>query len=146
MSTSDVARQEGLAANMYNEAVPTNHIVLILLYLLFISKQITNQAHRNYLNTYLSRYHVLITREILAQCHSRMLKDADDCNEYGMDFYEHQDLPSALACFREGARMFTTASIPGLSESEVNLKTALQTNVSSVVVAMKMHSNKSNDM
>jgi hypothetical protein len=66
-----------------------------------------------------------------------MLKDADDYNEYGMDFYEHHDLQSALQCFREGAKMFTTASIPNLTEFEIELRTALQTNVSAVVVAMK---------
>ena len=135
MSTSDVARQEGLFVNMYNEAVTANHVVLILLYIKFVSPVITNQDHQRHLQKFLGPYEVLVSPEVLSQCHRSMLKDADDCNEYGMDFYEHQDLSSALECFREGAKMFTTASIPNLTQAELDLKSALQTNVSAVVVA-----------
>lgn len=66
-----------------------------------------------------------------------MLKDADDFNEYGVDFYEHKDLQNALYCFREGAKMFSTAMIPNLQDYELELRNALQTNVTSVVVALK---------
>eukprot|EP00744_Colponema_vietnamica_P009299 GILI01013241.1.p1 GENE.GILI01013241.1~~GILI01013241.1.p1 ORF type:complete len:662 (+),score=117.21 GILI01013241.1:165-1988(+) len=135
MSTSDVARQEGLFVNMYNEAVTANHVVLILLYIKFVSAAITNQDHQRHLQKFLGPFEVLVSPEVLSQCHRSMLKDADDCNEFGMDFYEHQDLTSALECFREGAKMFTTASIPNLTQAELDLKSALQTNVSAVVVA-----------
>lgn len=135
MSTSELARVESLAVNMTNEAVTTGHVCLILLYIRYIRDEITNADHRLHLHKFLHPYSVLVSRDLLSQCHRKMLKDADDCNEYGMDFYEHQDLDAALAAFREGARMFSTASIPNLSEYEIELKNALQTNVSSVVVA-----------
>lgn len=137
MSTSDLARTESLGANMYNDCAPVQHTCLMLLYMKYVVPAITNDDHRLYLARFLHPFGVLMSRSILGQCHRKMLKDADDYNEYGMDFYEHQDLQSALQCFREGAKMFTTASIPNLTDYEIELRTALQTNVSAVVVAMR---------
>ncbi|CUI14509.1 Hypothetical protein, putative [Bodo saltans] len=137
MSTSDLARTESLGANMYNDCTPVHNTCLVLLYLKYVLPAITNEDHRLYISRFLHPYGVLVSRSILSQCHRKMLKDADDYNEYGMDFYEHHDLQSALQCFREGAKMFTTASIPNLTDFEIELRTALQTNVSAVVVAMK---------
>eukprot|EP00758_Cryptobia_borreli_P003865 Tbor_TRINITY_DN4027_c0_g1::TRINITY_DN4027_c0_g1_i1::g.11812::m.11812 len=135
MSISEAAQQDALSFNMYNEAVSSNHIVLILLYLIFIKKAITNTDHLNYLNKFLSPYKVMTSPDIFHNCHKRVMKDADDCNEFGMDFYEHQDLTSALVCFREGARLLTTACIPNMTDRELELKDALNTNLSAVVMA-----------
>ena len=137
MSTSELARVDSLGVNMFNEAASCHHTCLVLLYLKYISPVITNEDHRKHLHEFLGRYQVLISKDMLNQCHRKMLKDADDYNEYGMDFYEHHDLNNALACFREGAKMFTTASIPNLTDFETELRTALQTNVSAVVVAKR---------
>jgi hypothetical protein len=135
MSTSELARIDSLEVNMFNEALTVDHTSLVLLYLKFILSVVTNDDHRMYLAKYVHPFQVLVSKAMLSQCHRRMLKDADDYNEYGMDFYDHQDLESALACFREGAKMFSTASIPNLSQYEYELRAALQTNVSAVVVA-----------
>jgi hypothetical protein len=137
MSTSELARVDSLGVNMFNEGASCHHTCLVLLYLKFIAPVITNEDHRRHLHEFLGRYQVLVSKDMLNQCHRKMLKDADDYNEYGMDFYEHHALNSALACFREGAKMFTTASIPNLTDFETELRTALQTNVSAVVVAKR---------
>lgn len=135
MSTSDIARVESLGCNIFNEGAGVTHVALLLLYTKFIQSGITNEQHRLYLLRFLDRYKILSSPDVLSSCHRKMLKDADDYNEYGMDFYDHHDLNSALSCFREGARMFSTATIPNLSEYELELRNALQTNVSAVVVA-----------
>lgn len=137
MSTSDLARTESLGSNVCNECAPVHHTCLVLLYLRYIVPAISNEDHRMHLQKFLSPFGVLMSKSMLSQCHRKMLKDADDYNEFGMDFYEHQDLVSALACFREGAKMFTTASIPNLTDYEIELRTALQANVSAVVVALR---------
>ena len=135
MSTSDLARIESLGVNMHNVAAIVTHTSLILSYIKYIAPCISNADHRAHLHKFLNPYMVLVTKDILMQCHRKMLKDADEFNEYGMDFYDHQDIESSLACFREGAKMFSTANIPNLSQHEIELKSALQTNVASVVVA-----------
>ncbi len=137
MSTSELARVDSLGCLMYNEGSSCHHTCLVLLYIKYISPVITNEDHRKHLHEFLGRYQVLVSKDMLGQCHRKMLKDADDYNEYGMDFYEHHALNNALACFREGAKMFTVASIPNLSDFEVELRTALQTNVAAVVVAKR---------
>ena len=135
MSTSDVARNESLAFNMRNEAIPSLSMAGVLLYQEFIAPAITTMEHRRYLRQFLSPFDIFVNPTLLSACHRTMLTDAGDWNEYGMDFYEHRDLANALACFREGAKMFSTATIPNLSQYEVDLRTALQTNVAAVIVA-----------
>jgi hypothetical protein len=137
LSTSAHARQDSLAFHTRNAAMPATHLCLVLLYQNFIAPQITHAAHAAYMREFLRPYEILASRDLLATCHRLMLQDADDLNEFGMDFYEHHDLTSALACFREGARMFSTATIPNLTEHELELRQALQTNVSAVVMARK---------
>jgi hypothetical protein len=137
MSTSELARVDSLGVNVYNEGASAHHTCLVLLYLKYIAPVITNEDHRRHLHEFLGSYQVLVSKDMLNQCHRKMLKDADDYNEYGMDFYEHHALNNALACFREGAKMFTTASIPNLTDFEIELRTALQTNVAAVVVAKR---------
>lgn len=66
-----------------------------------------------------------------------MLRDADEFNEYGMAFYEAQDLPMALHCFREGCRMFSIATIPDQTDYDIKLKGALHSNVSAVIMSLK---------
>ena len=135
MSTSDLARRESLASNVFNDALPATHLTFVLLYQEAIPHRLTDPAHRAHVRKFLAPYDIFTDDSLLSRCHETMLLDADDHNEYGMDFYTHHDLANALACFREGAKMFSTASIPNLSEHDVELKTALQTNVSAVVVA-----------
>jgi hypothetical protein len=135
MSTSELARRDSLKSNMFNVALPAHHLCLVILYQEVISKRITRLPHRQHMRKFLSPYDIFVEDDILSACHRKMLKDAEDHNEYGMDFYDHHDLDNALSCFREGAKMFSTASIPNLSEHENELKAALQTNVSAVVVA-----------
>jgi hypothetical protein len=135
MSTGELARVDSLASNMFNEAASCSQISLVLLYQKFISPAIADTNHKLYLHKYLHPWSILTDSVLLSKCHKSMLLDADDDNEYGMDFYDHHDLNSAQACFREGARMFSTASIPNLSQHEIELRAALQTNVSAVVVA-----------
>ena len=53
-----------------------------------------------------------------------------------MAFWERHDTQSALYCFREGARMFCIATIPNMSQLEIKLKDALQSNVSAVVMSV----------
>ena len=113
----------------------STHVSLVLLYQEFIAPTVKDINHRQHLHKFLHPWSILVDSALLSKCHRAMLQDAEDDNEYGMDFYEHHDLTSAQACFREGARMYSTASIPNLSEHEVELRTALQTNVSAVVVA-----------
>ena len=135
MSTSDLSRKESLSFNMQNVALPAQHLSLVLLYQQVIKRRITSPAHREHVNRFLQPFDIFVKPDLLTKCHQKMLKDAEDHNEYGMDFYDHSDLNNALTCFREGAKMFSTASIPGLTDHQLELKDSLQTNVAAVVVA-----------
>lgn len=139
LSTSEIARRDSLAYNVRNEAHASNHLALVLLYQTFIAHDVASHhpEHRKYIQEYLSPYEIFTSQGLLSTCHRLMLRDADDFNEYGVDFYEHKDLQNALYCFREGAKMFSTAMIPNLQDYELELRNALQTNVTSVVVALK---------
>jgi hypothetical protein len=135
MSTSELARRDSLASNVFNEALPSAHLSLVLVYQELIQHRLKDPKHRAHIRRYLAPYEIFVDNTLLSACHAKMLLDADDHNEYGMDFYQHHDLQNALACFREGAKMFSTASIPNLTDHDTELKSALQTNVSAVVVA-----------
>ena len=135
MTASEVARKDSLKYIVMNQYIPVHHLCLVFIYQAVIAPRITSRPHMMYLRKFLAPYDIFVSQKILSACHQKMLKDAEDQNAYGMDFYEHGDLRNALMCFREGAKMFSTASIPDLTVHHLELKDALQTNVSAVVVA-----------
>ena len=138
-STSNTAAKSARSLNMYNCAFVVQHISFILLYQEYIMPEFAGKREYSYLERFLSPYNIFIKPDVLATCHRKMLKDAEDHNEWGMSFWDRHDIDTALYCFREGARMFCIATIPDMSKTETTLKDALQSNVSAVVM-MKVNS------
>eukprot|EP00760_Papus_ankaliazontas_P031497 PhM_4_TR5312/c0_g1_i1/m.81901 len=134
-SIGDVSRREALSGNVFNTAMRTTHVCLVLVYQNFVLKELRDAVARHRVEAFLRPYDILVKSDLLHMCHRKMLKDADDANEYGTQLWEGKALDNALYCYREGARMFSIASIPNQSEYELKLKDALQSNVSAVVVA-----------
>eukprot|EP00759_Apiculatamorpha_spiralis_P014302 PhF_6_TR21014/c0_g1_i1/m.30193 len=132
-SIGDVGRREGYAANVFNTAMSSSHVSNVLCYQNYVTKDIPRGETT--VNQFLKPYEILVHAQRLRECHQKMLKDADEYNEYGMRLWEGHQLADALYCFREGAKMFSIASIPEQSEYERNLKDALQSNVAAVIVA-----------
>lgn len=140
LSSSEIARRDSLAYNVRNEAHASNHLSIVLLYQNWIAADIASfnlHESKKYIQEYLAPYEVFTSKSLLSTCHRLMLRDADDANEYGVDLYQHRDLSHALHCFRLGAQFYSTASIPNLTDYELELRNALQTNVCSCVVALK---------
>eukprot|EP01060_Flectonema_neradi_P015309 TRINITY_DN2195_c6_g1_i1.p1 TRINITY_DN2195_c6_g1~~TRINITY_DN2195_c6_g1_i1.p1 ORF type:complete len:688 (+),score=151.69 TRINITY_DN2195_c6_g1_i1:102-2066(+) len=138
-STSSNAAKAARSLNMYNCAIAVQHISFILLYQKYIMPEFVGKKESAHLEEFLSPYNIFIKPDVLAACHCKMLKDAEDHNEWGMSFWDRHDIDTALYCFREGARMFCIATIPDMSKTEIILKDALQSNVSAVVM-MKVDS------
>eukprot|EP00668_Euglena_longa_P020888 GGOE01026005.1.p1 GENE.GGOE01026005.1~~GGOE01026005.1.p1 ORF type:complete len:615 (+),score=169.35 GGOE01026005.1:45-1889(+) len=137
--TSYVAllRTEGPFTASHNLALTVRDLSFVLVYQEYIAPRLLKAACWPSIKKFLTPFKILTEREKLHACHIKMLKDADEFNEYGMSFYEAQNLPMALHCFREGARMFSIATIPNQSEYDTKLRDALQSNVSSVVMSLK---------
>eukprot|EP01062_Namystynia_karyoxenos_P073136 TRINITY_DN69981_c0_g1_i1.p1 TRINITY_DN69981_c0_g1~~TRINITY_DN69981_c0_g1_i1.p1 ORF type:complete len:689 (+),score=231.96 TRINITY_DN69981_c0_g1_i1:75-2069(+) len=136
-STSEHAAKVAKSLNVNNDATTVRHLVFTLVYQHFVAPLFKGRPEGAYIEELLAPYKMFAQPELLAICHRKMLMDAEDCSEWGQDFMDRYDVDSALSCFREGARMFSIATIPDISESERRLKDALQANVSAVVMARK---------
>eukprot|EP01063_Lacrimia_lanifica_P025175 TRINITY_DN32949_c0_g1_i1.p1 TRINITY_DN32949_c0_g1~~TRINITY_DN32949_c0_g1_i1.p1 ORF type:complete len:647 (+),score=217.73 TRINITY_DN32949_c0_g1_i1:70-2010(+) len=134
-NTAGAAARVAKSLNMYNSAISIHHITFVLLYQQYILPEFARAPEGPYLQKLFQPYEVFVRPAILQLCHRKMLKDAEDYNEWGLAFWKRHDADSALYCFREGARMFCIATIPDMSEAELKLKDALQTNVAALVTS-----------
>eukprot|EP01012_Entosiphon_sulcatum_P010009 TRINITY_DN15783_c0_g6_i1.p1 TRINITY_DN15783_c0_g6~~TRINITY_DN15783_c0_g6_i1.p1 ORF type:complete len:679 (-),score=94.09 TRINITY_DN15783_c0_g6_i1:13-2049(-) len=140
-SRTDVLSSEGpggiAAVRRHNLCITVRHLAFVLVYQHYVAPRLTRDDSTKLIKRFLQPYKILTESERLTACHVKMLKDADEFNEYGMSFYEQQQLTYALHCFREGARMFSVANIPEQTEYDRKLKDALQSNVASVIMSLR---------
>eukprot|EP00993_Chasmostoma_nieuportense_P006974 NODE_765_length_1887_cov_29.721023_g712_i0.p1 GENE.NODE_765_length_1887_cov_29.721023_g712_i0~~NODE_765_length_1887_cov_29.721023_g712_i0.p1 ORF type:complete len:622 (-),score=144.51 NODE_765_length_1887_cov_29.721023_g712_i0:21-1715(-) len=140
-SRTDILSSEGAggasALRRHNCGLTVHNLAFALVYQHYVAPQLVGEDCYKQVKKYLTPYKILTEKERLQACHVKMLKDADEFNEFGMSFYEHQNLRLALYCFREGARMFSIANIPDQTEYDTKLRDALQSNVSSVIMNLR---------
>lgn len=122
----------GGSMRLLNAAVPVSATWLAFVIEQFVAPAVTTAANAagreshaalalGVLKRWSAQFRVVFQAERLAVCHEKMVRDADSLNEFGMDMYERSLLSDALICFREGARMFSLATIPNLTAYEVRL-------------------------
>jgi hypothetical protein len=121
----------------HNCAMTVRNLAFVLVYQQYIAPKLVREECYGRIKKFLQPFKILAEKERLHACHVKMLKDADEFNEYGMAFYEAQQLKNAMQCFREGARMFSIANIPDQTDYDLKLKDALQSNVSSVIMSLR---------
>eukprot|EP01065_Artemidia_motanka_P021055 TRINITY_DN25094_c0_g1_i1.p1 TRINITY_DN25094_c0_g1~~TRINITY_DN25094_c0_g1_i1.p1 ORF type:complete len:661 (+),score=250.11 TRINITY_DN25094_c0_g1_i1:69-2051(+) len=134
-STSEHAAKIAKSLNVYNDCTVVRHLVFTLVFQEYVAPQFAGLPEAKHVAEFLTPYRMFVEPECLKTCHRKMLRDAQDCGEWGGDFMERFDVDSALCCFREGARMFSIATIPDISEEEQKLKDTLQASVSAMVMA-----------
>eukprot|EP00659_Diplonema_papillatum_P019186 gene19186-29545_t len=68
--------------NMYNAAISVRHVSLVLVYQEFVLPYFVGKPEEAYLTAFLRPYDVFVKNEVLTLCHRKMLKDAEDQNDW----------------------------------------------------------------
>ena len=82
-NTTPAAAKMAKSLNMFNTSISVSHITFILLYQQYILPEFQNKPEEAYLQKLFTPYAVFVKPDVLRACHRKMLKDAEDHNDWG---------------------------------------------------------------